>query len=269
MPVGTWYDLTGAMPDIDSPPSAVGSPMVLPAGGPIGIGGGYSAYQALTFTNNPAQPQIFTLTITPNGATGAQGYFVYNGDTVYSGLLGQVGITTNLSSAFPTAAQVQAALVAAYQPWSGNVTVTGSVGGPYTITFNSLCATKSIGGLLQYFNATTTGGTPTNTITVTQQGSCGAFDATIFNPNVNNRVDGILMYSQLIDGVGGDNVDLAGDIGQAASGVPAWSHGYFNLDTTNNPEKAVIGAWGASVPARFTVVQGTWGTLPGLVVILQ
>jgi hypothetical protein len=77
------------------------------------------------------------------------------------------------------------------------------------------------------------------------------------------------MYSQLIDPVGGDNVDLAGDIGQAAAGVPAWIHGYFSLDTTNNPEKSVIGNWNGSVPTRFTVVQGVWGTLPGLVVLLQ
>jgi hypothetical protein len=128
MPVGTWYDLTGAMPDIDTPHSAVGSPMVLPAGGPIGVGGGYSAYQALTYSGNPAQAQVFTVTLTDNSATGGIGYFVYDGDQVYSGLLGGVGLTANLVTAFPTAAQLQAALVATVPQWAGNLTVTGSTG---------------------------------------------------------------------------------------------------------------------------------------------
>ena len=278
MPVGTWYPLQGLMPLRDNPPSAVGAGLIPPAGGPIGSGGPFAQGQAFTLTNNPAQPQIFTLTIT-GGASGGTGYFIYNdGQGANSGLANAStgGITANASTTFPTAAQLQAALCGppgspggAYPLWNGNLTVTGSVGGPYTITFNNLCVAKSIGGLLQFFFYTTSGGVPVGTVTVAQQGSCGYGDVNIFNYNTTNRVDAVLINSVALDGVGGEIVDLAGDVGQASGGQGFFIHGYFSLDTTNFPQGCVIGNWGPSVPSRFTVTQGVWGTAAGLEVIMQ
>lgn len=74
-----------------------------------------------------------------------------------------------------TAAQVQAALEALSNIAVGDVTVTGSAGGPYTVTFGGTLANTNVAQM----TATPTGGTGTVTIaTTTAGGADGASDGT-------------------------------------------------------------------------------------------
>lgn len=241
MPTGTLFGLQGLLP-AKRQDLAVPSPVILPAGGPVGVGGSFAQGQAVGYTGIAAQAHIFTVTVTTNGSVGAVVYPVYYGDQIYSGLTIPGGLTANAATTYPTAVQLQNALVATVPVWNNNLTVTGSTGGPYTITFTNLCATKLIGGLLQ-FNVQTAGagGTPTFAVTTAQSGSAGSAQVNLYSQATNNRVDGFLQYQTLLDPVGGHNYDLAGDIGQASGGEPAWIKGIFFADTTNLPEKSVVG----------------------------
>jgi hypothetical protein len=80
------------------------------------------------------------------------------------------GQTTASIAAAATAAQVQAALEALSNIGAGNVSVTGSAGGPYTVTFQGTLADTNVAQM----TSTPTGGTGTVTVaTVTGGGTEG------------------------------------------------------------------------------------------------
>jgi hypothetical protein len=76
------------------------------------------------------------------------------------------GQTTASIAAAATAAQVQAALEALSTVGVGNVTVTGSAGGPYTVTFQGTLAGTDTAAM----TTTPTGGTGTVTVATTTAG---------------------------------------------------------------------------------------------------
>jgi hypothetical protein len=76
------------------------------------------------------------------------------------------GQTTASISPTATAAEVQAALVALSNIADGDVTVTGSAGGPYTVTFGGTLADTNVAQM----TSTPTGGTGTVTIATTTAG---------------------------------------------------------------------------------------------------
>jgi hypothetical protein len=76
------------------------------------------------------------------------------------------GQTTASLAAAATAAQVQAALEALSTVGVGNVTVTGSAGGPYTVTFQGTLAGTDTAAM----TTTPTGGTGTVTVATTTAG---------------------------------------------------------------------------------------------------
>jgi hypothetical protein len=140
-------------------------------------------------------PALFTLAAYPDGvpsgtplgivtATGLAG--PYTGDSTDevqtvteggSGLtsftLTYAGQTTAAIAAAATAAQVQAALVALSNIGAGDVTVTGSAGGPYTVTFGGALANTNVAQM----TATPTGGSGTVTVaTTTAGGADGSSD---------------------------------------------------------------------------------------------
>ncbi len=236
MPVATNYSLQGLMP-AKEPQLAATAPVALACGGPVGVGGAYAQGQALGLIGGAAANHVFTLTITANGATGFTGYFTYYGDRVYVGNAVSGGTTANSSAALPTAAQIQAALVAAVPGWSGNVTVTGTAGTAYTITFNNLMAAKSVGGLLLFTVVASTGGTPTGAVTVGTQGSAGGAQyAPYASGGTPNRVDAALMNYLLIDPVGCPvTSSITADPVQAGMGFAAYTRGYFYVDATGYP----------------------------------
>lgn len=76
------------------------------------------------------------------------------------------GQTTDAIAAGATAAQVQAALEALSNIGVGNVAVTGSAGGPFTVTFGGALANTDVAQM----TATPTGGTGTVTVATTAAG---------------------------------------------------------------------------------------------------
>lgn len=240
MPTYTQYTLQGLMP-AKNPELATRSALALPVGGPTGVGGPYAQGMCVGLIGGAVANHVFTLTLTKNSATGLKGYFTFLGDKVYSGLVATGGITANAASAFPSAAQVQAALVAAVPGWDGNVTVTGNDTANYTITFNTLMASKRVGGLLTFtVTAYTAGSGPTGAITVATAGSAGSAQAELFaTGGTPGRVDGFVINSFAVDPVGAV-VSERTDTAQAANGYACWTKGVFYADNTNYPEKSVL-----------------------------
>lgn len=269
MPVGTYYGLQGLLPAISSFENLAG-PAILPCGGLVGFGGPFAQGQALGFVSGSTlQSQIFTVTLT-GGATGGIGYWIYYGDIVYSGLaqISSGGLTANLVSAFPTSAQMSASLAATIPEWAGNFALTGSTGGPYTITFNNLMANKLIGGLLQFVFFSATGGLPVATVTTAQSGWAGSAQVNIYSQASNNRVNGFLINSTSVDPGGMPGaLDLAGEVGQIGAGVSMWKSGYFYNDLTNFPEKSVVGLdANAMTLGNLSFFQGTTLTSPACII---
>lgn len=242
MPTYTQYTLQGLMP-AKRPELAVRSPLALPAGGPTGVGGPYAQGMCVGLIGGAVANHVFTLTLTKASATGLKGYFTYYGDKVYSGLVATGGITANSVAAFPSAAQVQAALVAAVPAWNGNVTVTGSDSANYTITFNTLMASKRVGGLLTFTVTGNTGGSASTVgaITVGTAGSAGSAQAELYaTDGTPARVDGFIPSSFSLDPVGAVVTEGGRTTQQAASGYACWTKGIFYADNTNMPEKSVL-----------------------------
>lgn len=80
------------------------------------------------------------------------------------------GQTTASLAAAATAAQVQAALEALSNVGAGNVVVTGSNGGPYTVKFQGALANTDVAQM----TATPTGGTGTVTVTTSTAGGAAS-----------------------------------------------------------------------------------------------
>lgn len=131
--------------------------VALPWGGPTDVGGEYPQGAALTLVGGPAQPAILTLTVSGTGTYRLQ--FINGGAIVQSLPLAQNA----------TAAQVCTALQAIWPAWvlpTGSVT--GSAGGPYTVTFGQ---NTGIGGA---FQSITVSGSAAVAVVRTQRGSVGA-----------------------------------------------------------------------------------------------
>lgn len=153
------------------------------------LGSTHSIYNCRTVAPDPA---LFTLAAypdgvpsgTPMGEVTATGLFgPYTGDSTDevqtitqggSGLtsytLTYAGQTTASIAQAATAATVQAALEALSNIAVGDVTVTGSAGGPYTVTFGGNLANTNVAQM----TATPTGGTGTVTIATTTAGGADA-----------------------------------------------------------------------------------------------
>jgi hypothetical protein len=153
------------------------------------LGSTHALRNAQTVTPDPA---LFTLAAYPNGipsgtplgtvtASGKVG--PYTGDstdevqTVTEGGSGLTSFTLTYSgqttasiAAAATAAQVQSALEALSNIDVGDVTVTGSASGPYTVTFGGKLANQD----LAQMTATPTGGTGTVTVTTATAGGADA-----------------------------------------------------------------------------------------------
>lgn len=105
----------------------------------------------------------------------------YGGSGLTSYTLTYSGQTTASIPVAATAADVQAALVALSNIAAGDVTVTGNVGGPFTVTFGGALADTNVAQM----TATPTGGTGTVTIATATAGGTAA----------TNRAVGILRNS--------------------------------------------------------------------------
>lgn len=164
------YKAGGISLDLTTLPAASGSDTNLGDGSIIKVNNQFLRYgQVLTKITAPATD---TITI-GGGATG--------GTFVAPVIVG--GVTVNTSaitySSGLTAATVQAAIVAASNVGAGNAVVSGSNGGPFTVTFANSLGVASIGTISP---ASLTGGTPTATVVSNAPGgNVGRFGP--FDPN--------------------------------------------------------------------------------------
>lgn len=167
-------------------------PVRLPFGGPVGTGGLFAKGTVLACIGGNLANEVRTLTI---GGTPTGGTFTinYTGDKPYSS--GPLAFNA-------TTAAVQAALQ--NNIWGlGNVTVTGTPGSSYVVTFGGQLANARIGGNLSVDKTLLTGGTPTASWATTTQGNAGAgqFDAYLNGTNSNARC--VLSIDTTIDPRGG------------------------------------------------------------------
>lgn len=182
------------------------------AGNQSWLGSTHGLYNARTVAPDPA---MFTLAAYPDGvlsgtpigiitATGLAG--PYAGDSTDevqvlteggSGLTSFTvtfgGQTTTAIAAAATAATVQAALEALSTIGAGNVAVTGSTSGPYTLTFQGALANTNVAQV----TATPTGGTGTITPSTTTAGGADA------SSDGREILAGFLLTDQKAPGTGG------------------------------------------------------------------
>ncbi len=184
------------------------SPLVLngrlPVGGPTGTGGTFSAGLVLGCVGGAAQSEVATLTL--GGGPAGNVIATWTGDQVYSWTFAYNA----------TAAVMQAALVAAIPEWNGNVTVTGTPGTTYIITFNNVLASTRIGGL---FAATIDTGTSVWARTTRGSAGAGQYDkylnaGTLDTPTTAQRV---LQWDYRSDPGGGQIYADSGSTGQPFS----------------------------------------------------
>ncbi len=146
-----------------------------------------------------------------------------------------------------SAATVQAALVALSNVGSGNVTVSGSAGGPWTVTFAGNLAARPIPILVLSTNALTGGTTPSvgivHTTTGSTQGSFGTYASG--NSDGTELPKGILAIDCVVDTAGmasfGTGQGTTGGLwGEKRTDVPIYSSGSFNVaDLTGLDANAV------------------------------
>jgi hypothetical protein len=156
--------------------SAAAYPDGVPSGTPIGI---VTATGLAGPYTGDSTDEVQTLTVGGSGLTSFT--LTFGGQT-----------TTSLVAA-ATAAQVQAALEALSTIGAGNVLVSGSAGGPWTVTFRGELANTNVAQL----TTTPTGGTGTVTAATTTAGGADA------GSDGRERLAGFLFTDQKAPGEGG------------------------------------------------------------------
>jgi hypothetical protein len=187
MPISTQYDLQGLMP-VYAPQLAVTQVVNLPFGGPTGTGGPFLQGTLLGATTTATANEVATLTI-GGSPTGGTFTVTFVGDKPY--------ITSALAYNV-SLANFRTALETAVPEWKGNITVTGTAGSSYVVTFGTDLANQRIGGLFQVNISALTGGTPTGSWARTTRGSCGAAQYDVYSSGSNNDVDAFLQYDTLV-----------------------------------------------------------------------
>ena len=162
----------------------------------------------LVYDNTAAVNEVQTATIsgTPTGGTFALGFTPVAG--------GDVLVTTPLAHNAPSA-DVRAALEALSNVGEGNVTVSGSAGGPYTITFVNGLGSRDVPLVTLANNSLTGGSSPSVTIAQTTAGVAGGqvaagicandIDVSERDEAVNIYFKGVFKTSELI-GLDGDAI---------------------------------------------------------------
>lgn len=132
--------------------------------------------------NSPAVPeenevQVVTVTGSPTGGT-----FTLTFDDTGSNPQTTAGIAFDAA-----AADVESALEALSNLAAPDVAVTGSTGGPYTVTFGGAFAEKDVAALTADGSSLTGGTSPAVTVTTSVVGSTGV-QIPANNPNVDGRL---------------------------------------------------------------------------------
>jgi hypothetical protein len=202
------YPMQGGQPSRNRDLARRGG-VALPYGGPTDAGGDYAAMTPLSLVGGTAQPEIWTLTLGGSGTVVLQ----FGAQKIYA--------ATALTTGTATAAQVLAALQTIFPAWmlpAGSVT--GSAGGPFTITFG---VNARIGGLINFVVT----GTATGAVVRTQRGSCGAgqYDVT---DGTTYTICSALLVDNISTGPSGDLDTVPyGPVTDSTFTPWAWIEGFF------------------------------------------
>lgn len=188
--------------------------------------------------------QTATITGTPTGGT-----FTISGTNPFSG----AAYTTAGLAFNATGATVQTALLAVYG--TGNVTVTGSGGGPYVVTFTGQLANTPF-PVLTYGTAGLTGGTPVITNVHTTVGStAGTYAAYASGNSDGSQVAKLLLsWTTSTDAAGNHYFasTAVSEWGQGYSSVPAYRNGTFRASDLVGLDSTAVGNLGRLVSGTTT-----------------
>lgn len=203
----------------------------LPVGGPVGTGGMFSKGTVLASIGGATANEVRTLTI-GGSPTGGTFTITYTADKVYSS--GPLAYNA-------TTAVVQAALQA--NIWgTGNVTVTGTAGSSYVVTFGGQLANLRIGGYLAVDKTLLTGGTPTASWATTTQGNAGAGQFDAYLNGTNSAGKAILAMDNLMDPQGG--IVTGGQATFSLQSPLAFVSGFFNRGDLIGADSTLMGLAG-------------------------
>lgn len=237
------YPMQGMQPSRNRELATRGG-VALPWGGPTDVGGEYPTGAALTLVGGTAQPEVLTLTVS---GTGTYQFQFQTG----AGVVSSLPLAQNA-----TAAQVCTALQAIWPAWvlpTGSVT--GSAGGPYTVTFG---VNAAIGGR---FQSVTVSGTAAVAVVRAQHGSVGAGQYEMAD-GVTYTTCAAFLVDAFPSGPTGTMV---------ASGVPygtpddttgnatAWVEGFFFAGDSPNLTTSIVNAAGSKTSFYLGAAVGTAG----------
>lgn len=236
-----------------SPHLATSRNVRLPYGGPYGVGGKFAKGLVLGCVGGSAAAEVRTLTIT-GSPTGSKITLTYTADKVYQ------ETTANAASAHASVAQLQTVCDAIWG--KGNVTVAGTPGTSFTLTFAGQLDKARIGGLLAVSAEFTAGTSPAIAHARTTPGSCGAgqFDKYL-DAGTNNQpttARAILVTDYLSDPGGGLVTD--GLKTQQGFSPLAYFAGYFGVGDLTGLDANGVADTG------WRIVEGTAITEDGAVV---
>jgi hypothetical protein len=207
-------------------------------------------------TSSASEVQTVTIGGTPTGGT-----FTL---TILNPFTGST-VTTSALAYNASAATVQAALTGPTGFGSGNVTVTGSAGGPYTLTFGSALANTPVAPPTGDISLLT-GGTPTIAFARTTIGrSSGTYGVYASGHSDGSQVPRcILKFACATDAAGNiyqGNTAGASEWGLSRPECPAYFSGYFRLSDLVGLDSNALGL----TPSRFQIISGALGVTPSVV----
>lgn len=209
MPLVATFSQQGLMP-AHSPNTAVTGAVALPYGGVIDQGVNFPQGALLGNSAGTPADEVWTITI---GSATATVTFLFTTPE---------GTSKTTFAVDAATADVEEALEEIFG--AGNVTVTGTPGSEYVLTFGGDLSEKLLGGLV-----TMTATTANPTLVRTTPGSCGAGQYNVYSQASNNRVDAILQYEYGNTIFGAPVTEMRFATNQPFA-PPAYTEGFFNVD---------------------------------------
>ncbi len=220
MPLVARYSQQGLMV-AHSPQQAVLGAVALPYGGVIDQGVSFDEGALLGNVAGTPADEVWTITI---GSATSTCTFLFTTPA------GNYKTTFAIDA---TTAVVEAALEEIFG--EGNLTVTGTPGTSYVVTFGGNLSEKLMGGLV-----TMTATTANPTMVRTTPGSCGAGQYNLYSQGSNNRVDAILQYEYGSDPTGAPVTEMRFTSAGQPFAPSAYVAGYFNCADLPNLDANAI-----------------------------
>lgn len=214
-------------------------PVALPVGGQIDAGTAFAKGTVLGCVGGSATDEVWTITI--GSATGTVTFYFTT----------PAGIVSTTFAYNATTAVVQTALETIFG--DGNVTVTGTAGTEYVVTFGGDLADRLMGGKVAM-----TATTADPTLVRTTPGSCGAGQYDAYDNSSPGVARCVLKYEYGTDPTGGRVTD-AGSTGQMSE-AQAYTAGYFRVADLTGLDSSAMSDPG------FRLVEGSAITETGAVI---